>query len=167
MPPNEGLQSDGELDCCRSSWSRGRVDERPTNIDTVRQRNEIGGRLERIQELYEFGDMDRATYVRKRDELQAQLEKLVMPETKVVALAAEQIENLQAAWDLATEAERAEMVRLIFEDIWVDLETGDVPYFKPRPAFLPVFEIVARTTLWPGDPERIRTADLHLDRVAC
>ena len=65
--------------------------------------------------------------------------------------------------------EKARFCQLVFERIWVDLDTGLVEAVKPRPAFRRIVAQIVHATqmLWPGDPERIRTADLHLDRVAC
>ncbi len=73
------------------------------------------------------------------------------------------------AWEYATLPGGQEFCQILLEQISVDLDTRNITAVKPRATFR---ELMAQTAnaplmLWSGDPERIRTADLHLDRVAC
>ncbi len=59
----------------------------------------------------------------------------------------------------------------MLEAVYVDMETAKVTALKPKPAFLPLFKLEGTKAgdleLVLGDPEGIRTPDLHRDRVAC
>ena len=70
-------------------------------------------------------------------------------------------------WDAADDSEKAAITKTVFEEVFVDLDSATVRYVKPRAPFLPLFRVLWQERLLHGDPERIRTADLHLDRVAC
>ena len=80
------------------------------------------------------------------------------------------------AWQNATKEERRDMLRLMLGAVYVDTTTKEVVGLQPKPAFLPLFdlpepvkarELVLTTKLTAGDPDRIRTGDLWLDRPVC
>ena len=71
-----------------------------------------------------------------------------------------------------TGGERRDLVRLVLAKVEIDLRTGGAEGLIPKPAFLPLFRLEEPVTAGPtilvaGDPEGIRTPDLHRDRVAC
>ena len=77
-----------------------------------------------------------------------------------------------AAWETATKEERCDLLQMAVDAVYVDMVSAKVVAIKPKPAFLPLFRLEEPVTAGPtilvvGDPEGIRTPDLHRDRVAC
>ncbi len=78
---------------------------------------------------------------------------------------------------LATPEEKHQLLRCMFESLYVEFRTGQIVEVVPRPGFRWVLEAAEITRppgavpddplLVIGDPEGIRTPDLHRDRVAC
>ena len=100
-------------------------------------------------------------------DIDAQLDGLLaVPVTESVA-ATKTLGGFGEVWEVATPRERHEMAALVFEAVYVNFETAEVVSVKPRRAFLDALRFVMCQMQLLGDPERIRTADLHLDRVAC
>jgi site-specific DNA recombinase len=130
----------------------------------ARERERLKERLSRLKELYLDVVIGRSQWQTEGAEIRAQLQALDLATRHEAELAAIRLGEFGECWDAATHAERADFCSLIFEAVWVDLDTGTVVSVKPRPPFREAF---SRAMQWPGDPERIRTADLHLDRVAC
>jgi hypothetical protein len=61
---------------------------------------------------------------------------------------------------------------MALETVYVDMESGKAVAKKPKPAFLPLFNLEKPATagsriLVSGDPDGIRTHDLQLDKLAC
>ena len=86
------------------------------------------------------------------------------------------VEGIVLAWENATKEERRNMLRLMLEAVYVDTVSKEVVGLKPKPSFLPLFsmkepvkagEFLLSTNLTAGDPDRIRTGDLCLDRAVC
>ena len=88
------------------------------------------------------------------------------------------VQSLPVAWQDATPPQRNQLANVIYEEIWVDGPV--VEYVKPRPEVEPLFQVrtgAAQPLLsnesgvtpksGRGDPDGIRTHDLHRDRVAC
>ena len=90
--------------------------------------------------------------------------------------------DLPELWNAASPEEKQDLLRLMFEEVYVDAESRRITGVRPKPAFLPLLgfcgaleenEEVSRMVREPvscvpwSDPEGIRTPDLHRDRVAC
>ena len=76
------------------------------------------------------------------------------------------------AWQTAAKEEKRDLLRMALEAVYVDMGSGKTVAIKPKPAFLPLFQLqepvkAGSRVLVSGDPEGIRTPDLHRDRVAC
>lgn len=141
--------------------------EKPS--DVPKRRRSTRERLKRLSELYLDGDIPKSRYDQERATLHAQLEALDAEsiDEGTIEKAAKVIDTYASIWDAADDSERASITKTVFEAVFVDLDTATILYLKPRAAFLPLFQTLCREKLLHGDPERIRTADLHLDRVAC
>ena len=64
------------------------------------------------------------------------------------------------------------MLNLMLDAAYVDMKARQVVGMNPKEGFLPLFSLKEPVTageivLVTGDPERIRTADLWLDRPVC
>ena len=132
--------------------------------DAGRERTRLKERLSRLKELYLDGEIGSNRWKTEGAAIRAQLEALDAASREETEYAELKLGEFADCWHSATHAEKADFCQLVFEAVWVDLETGRVAAVKPRPAFR---EALRNALQWRGDPERIRTADLHLDRVAC
>ncbi len=101
------------------------------------RRGEIVNRLERIRELYKWGDLTREAYAAERDQLESELGSLsgTLDRAKVLAQAAAFLRDLPAAWDAATPKERNALARLVFQS--VEVTEDQVVAVVPQPDFAP------------------------------
>jgi site-specific DNA recombinase len=148
------------------------------NIDE--QRRHLHARLARLKDLYAWGDLTREEYEAERDTVERELARLVPAEQRTAQLErlAAYVQSLPVAWQDATPQQRNQLANVIYEEIWVDGPV--VEYVKPRPEVEPLFQVrtgaaqplltnesVVTPKSGRGDPDGIRTHDLHRDRVAC
>jgi hypothetical protein len=148
--------------------------------DPEQRRRQLTGRLTRLREMYEWGDIERPEYQRHRDDIERELSELANDtgEANHLDVLAAYVESLPAAWADADQQQRNELLSAIYESIWVNGPV--VEYVKPRPEMEPLFrsrvgaaqpvcelENECHTKCGRGDPDGIRTHDLHRDRAAC
>jgi hypothetical protein len=145
--------------------------------DVETQRQQLTARLARLKDLYAWGDLTREQYQVERDRIErtlAQLQPVERPTDQLDALAT-YVQSLPAAWADADQRQRNEMAMLLYEEVWVD--GPRVEYVKPRRQLESLFQTrtgAAQPTkvsiqggeFSSGDPDGIRTHDLHRDRVA-
>jgi site-specific DNA recombinase len=107
--------------------------------DAEGRRKAIGSRLERIAELYKWGDMTREAYVAERDRLTAERATLGSPvdQGAVLRQTAEFLRNLPSAWEQATPEQRNALARLVLAS--VEVTDGTVTAITPTPEFAPFF----------------------------
>ncbi len=109
--------------------------------DTESRRRSITNQLERLKALYEWGDIEPAEYQRKRDTLLHELNGL-MPEVERVGdweTVATYLKDLSQAWCDATDEQRNELGRTLFETI--ELKDNRVEAVIPQPDFAPFFQL--------------------------
>ena len=104
--------------------------------------------LRRLAQTYEDGLVTDKEYKRKRDQLQAKVKSLVVPDDALLVEYGLQLENLGPYFDEATEAEQAEISHLLLDAIYVDLETGKIVKLKPAVEFLAIFRMAAEESNW-------------------
>jgi hypothetical protein len=122
----------------------------PLPLWSVRRRREIEGRLERIRELYKWGELTREAYVADRDRLHAELSTVqtTSDRASLVTRAAAFLRDLPAAWSTATPDQRNALARLIFQK--VEIEDDRVAAVVPQPDFAPFFALAGgNETGWP------------------
>jgi site-specific DNA recombinase len=87
--------------------------------DGERRRREITSRLERIAELYKWGDLTRGAYQAERDQLQAERVNLrgAPNRSGLLREAAGYLRDFPAAWDAAPPDERNALARVIFDSV--------------------------------------------------
>lgn len=107
--------------------------------DGERQCRKVTARLERIKELYAWGDLDREAYQRERDALTAELMALpsAADQAAVLTETAGFLANLPTAWETATPEERNRIARLLFQQ--VALKDDRVATLTVQPDFAPFF----------------------------
>jgi DNA invertase Pin-like site-specific DNA recombinase len=107
--------------------------------DADQQRREIESRLERIAELYAWGDLTREAYLTERDRLQDRLAGLrgTTEWTTALTQAAGFLRDLPGAWAAASAEQRNDLARLIFHG--VEVKDDRVVAVVPQPDFAPFF----------------------------
>ena len=75
--------------------------------------------------------------------------------------------DISVAWAEASQEHRNRLARELFEIVWAKNER--VIAVRPRPELRPFFQISedCQARSRSGDPDRIRTGDLCLDRAVC
>jgi hypothetical protein len=129
------------------------------------------------QQLYLDGCPERE-YKREKEALLAALRSLGDPSNDEVLIQGDHVEGLVEAWHLATPEERREIVQTMLQAVYLDMPSAQVVALDVKPAFRPLFKVWLQNEepealglrfgdIVYGDPEGIRTPDLHRDRVAC
>ena len=165
-----------------NDWQR-RIEEMISGEDVsarvAAERIMLEEQLRRLRRQHLDLEIDDAEYEKGRLRLHAKLDSLEVPEEGVLQVSARQLRDLSLAWDRATAEERRELLRLTFEAVYVDVASERIVSLKPRPEFVPLLRLckglrekeglfyIEAENFGIGDPEGIRTPDLHRDRVAC
>ena len=110
-----------------------------TYVDTSEEQARLKGRLERLKDLYEWGDMGREDYLKEREVIQRQLNAFTATESRVNTLdkLAEFLSSVARAWKEANQEQRNKLARSLFQEIW--LKDKEVVAVKPQPEFEPFF----------------------------
>jgi hypothetical protein len=88
-------------------------------------------RLERVRELFEFGDVDRTEYVRRRDELRAQKRAVAQePRQTSLVLQRQQLGSLVDDSPSMTIDERRRLVAMVFHEIGAN--SAGISWLCPR-----------------------------------
>ena len=145
----------------------------------ARERARLKERLRRLQQLYLDGYPE-SEYRREKEAILAALETLGESREEEVMILGDHIEGSIEAWKFATRAEKRDMLLMMLEAVYVDVPNKRLVAFKVKPAFKPLSRVslerkephsfsvrFSRSDIVLGDPEGIRTPDLHRDRVAC
>ena len=61
-----------------------------------------------------------------------------------VDAASQTLSGLADAWEIATLSERSELVKIIFDEIQIDLETQMITKLRPRSEYRVLFDMVER-----------------------
>jgi len=107
--------------------------------DADRRRREIASRIERIAEMYKWGDLTREAYRAEREHLEAEVATLrgATDRAGVLVQAAALLRNLPAAWAAGTPKQRNALARLVFRS--VEVVDDRVVAVVPQPDFAPFF----------------------------
>lgn len=137
--------------------------------DSEQRRGQLEGRLKRIKKLYEWDDKPEEEYKKESREIKAELENLTPPQQRTDVLETFRVllADIPAAWERGTDEQRNKLARQIFDTIWTKHEK--VVAVRPRAGLRPFFQLSeeCQEKSLSGDPDRIRTGDLCLDRAVC
>ena len=137
--------------------------------DVKKRQSELTGRLERIKKLFEWGDKSEADYIAERRQITEELAQLTPDEQQpdVLDRLRSFLADLTAAWEDASQEQRNRVARQLFEVIWV--KDATVIAVRPQTELRGFFQISEECQVesMSGDPDRIRTDDLWLDRPVC
>jgi site-specific DNA recombinase len=143
-------------------------------LDLRQERMSLERRRRRLVELYKDDLIDRVEFEREIDAVDNRLKTTLHVDVHFAEVTVQDFEEIRRFWDAATPEERGALFGRIAEKFFVDFDTGQVLEIVPRIGFRYVLEAaqIARSPASPfdltiGDPEGIRTPDLHRDRVAC
>ncbi len=115
--------------------------------------------MERLRDLYKWGDMTKEDYLKEKQTILKELNALAPAESQTQNLErlAYFLTSVADAWREANQEQRNKLARVLFEEIKLD-SGGKVVAVKPRlelePSFRISFECHARDIA--GDPEGIR-----------
>lgn len=108
------------------------TDSRKVNPD---QSQRIKNHLERLRDLYELGDIDRAAYLVKREALQNELKQQQPVTPAHIRRAVTTMEAISEVWAIATPQEKRKLVRIVVnqvtigERVTVQVRDEYAPYF--------------------------------------
>ena len=128
-----------------------RVSHRPRRaaVRSNRQarRRSIDDRLKRLAELFEMGDITKAAYVSRKNDLLIERSQLdAHPAAASVTVQRERIESVVDDWAVMTDDERKRVIQMIFVEIRADhTPDGLKVEFKARAAWEPYIEAVLAT----------------------
>lgn len=157
-----------------AAW--GKLDER---MKEARERDRAKAKLERLGKAYVDGTVTESEYLRMKRELEAQVAAYVEPVERDVFAAGRLLERMADLWNKMTVEEKSGVLGEMFEAVVVDLREQRVLGPAPKPAFRALLRVCdgsvrpvsgdegGDSKCASGDPEGIRTLDLHRDRVAC
>ncbi len=117
--------------------------------------------------------IERNEFDREMASIENRLKSTASLDVSFAEIALEDFENIQSFWDPALPEERAKLLSSLAEKLYVDFSTGQLLEVVTKSGFSNVLEAAWITRplggsgLTNGDPEGIRTPDLHRDRVAC
>ena len=97
--------------------------------------------MQRLKELYKWGDISKEEYRREKDKIEGQLTKLTPFKITAEPLKrlAEFLTNITIAWDKASNEQRNKLARCLFQEVWV--KDKEVVAVKPQPEFEPFFRL--------------------------
>ncbi len=138
--------------------------------DTKGQEERLRANLKRLKEQYRWGHVSRREYLSEYKDTEDRLRHLVPPTSRHEELdrPAHFLSNVAEAWQQANQEQKNRLARVLFEEVRLD-SGGRAVAVKPRLELQPFFGMnwECHTKDIAGDPEGIRTPDLHRDRVAC
>ena len=109
--------------------------------DTSKDKSRLESRLERIKDLYKWGDISREEYQREKDRIHQELQRVKQASTPTndMERLARFLANVAEAWEEANQEQRNELVRCLFQEVWV--KDKQVVAVKPQPELEPFFKL--------------------------
>jgi hypothetical protein len=103
----------------------------------------LGRRLDRLQDMYEMGDIGRGEYAQRRDALRLQIAAAEdAPDTMDLPALSARLRDLAGAWTAATSPDRQHMAATLVSDMLV--EDRRIVAIRPHPAWAPLCDLAWR-----------------------
>ena len=142
-----------------------------------RERARLQEKVRRLQRQYREVEIDEDDYRRELELTRAKLGTLVVSGHGEIVQLGDHVEGIVLAWQAATKEERRDLLRLMLDAVYVDMDTKEVTGLQPKPSFLPLFgldepveaaDLVLSTNLTPGglDSGRGRHCNTSFDSPA-
>lgn len=111
------------------------------SYDIEKEQKQLQSKLQRLKDLYKWGDISREDYQREKEETVSQLTKLIPfnVSTELLKKFAEFLANVTIAWDQANNEQRNKIARCLFQEVWI--KDKEVVAVKPQPEFEPFFKL--------------------------
>ena len=109
---------------------------------SLQRRAAIHKRLERAQELYLEGDLTREHYLVNKENAEAELATVYVPELDDAVEAVKIPDDLGDLWKASNPGQRNRLLLAIFQSIYVDLECREVVGLRPGKAFTALLQAV-------------------------
>jgi hypothetical protein len=111
-------------------------------LDAERERQHLSERIARVRRGLIDGILDNETAKAAIREAEAAMRAL--PRLDGASLqAGESLAGIRELWPHMTEEEKRDLVRLVLAKVEIDLRTGSVGSLIPKPAFAPLFRVLA------------------------
>ncbi|MCI0813119.1 MAG: zinc ribbon domain-containing protein, partial [Chloroflexi bacterium] len=110
--------------------------------DTEAQRSRLHSALDRLKDLYKWGDKTKGEYQRETDEILGELQILqAAPVDDAAAMdkLAKFLRDFSSAWREADQERRNKLARLLFDGVWIKDQA--VFGVTPRPELRPFFDL--------------------------
>ena len=137
---------------------------------------QLTDRLRRLTKAYIDGMVPDVEYEGQKQQIQEALalDGLAVPGQTEALNPGTYLANLPGLWKEATTSERWSLLSMLLDAVYCDVKRKTLVGVKPKPPFAPIFELIpmlmrakGASDELIGDPDGIRTHDLHRDRVAC
>ena len=112
-----------------------------TYEDMGEEKTRLKARLERLKDLYKWGDIAKEEYLKEREGIQRQLKTFTSTGSRASTLGklAEFLSSVVKAWKEANQEQRNKLARTLFQEIWI--KDKQVVAVKPQPEFEPFFQL--------------------------
>ena len=109
--------------------------------DSELRKRQLTTMLERLMDLYKWGDIDREQYFTESREIEAEVKALTSPTDDSVVLEklAHFLRDIPQAWREAGDEHRNKLARTLFDTVWI--ENQKVLGVTPRPELKPFFDL--------------------------
>lgn len=105
------------------------------------ERSKLESRLQRLKELYSWGDINKEEYVTERDKIVEIIHALTPSDKrdKAIEQLAHFLSNFPKAWDIASQEQRNRLARCLFQEVWI--RDKAVIAVRPQPELTPFFDM--------------------------
>ncbi len=136
--------------------------------DIEKRRSLLEKRLQRLQEQYEWGHINKGQYLDKHSEIRRELANLAPQriDNGTLEQLSRFLRSIPDAWEAATHEQRNKLANTLFEEIKV--EHNRVVGVKPKDEFRPFFQLSyedhTKSSTYCPDPHRGRHCNIPFDR---
>ena len=110
--------------------------------DSEAHRSRLHGALDRLKDLYKWGDKTKGEYQRETDEILEELqmmERAPADDEAAMDKLAQFLKNVSSAWREADQERRNKLARVLFDGVWI--KDQGVLGVTPRPELKPFFDL--------------------------
>ncbi|MFC2002163.1 recombinase family protein [Chloroflexota bacterium] len=119
--------------------SHQKINESPS--DNEIERANMESRLQRLKDLYSWGDITRDQYITERDKITERLHADISSkqQNEVLDKLADFLGDVSEAWDVASQEQRNRLCHCIFQEVWI--RDKAVIAVRPQPELKPFFDM--------------------------
>ena len=103
--------------------------------ESHKRREALQRKIERVQELYLEGDVSKECYLIIKENAEAELTTIYVPELDDAAEAVKILTDLKELWEAADPGQRNRLLLAVFHSVYVDLENREGVGFLPMKCF--------------------------------